>query len=35
MPNYSNDVLEVIAPIYLREKLKLVDGTLVAVSVNV
>ena len=35
MPNYPNDVLEVIAPIYLREKLKLVDGSLVAVSVNV
>jgi riboflavin kinase, archaea type len=35
MPNYPNDVLEVIAPIYLREKLKLADGSLVAVSVNV
>jgi riboflavin kinase len=35
MPNYPNDVLEVIAPIYLREKLKLVDGNLAIVSVNV
>jgi riboflavin kinase, archaea type len=35
MPNYPNDVLEVIAPIYLREKLKLVDGSLAAVNVNV
>ena len=35
MPNYPNDVLEVIAPVYLREKLKLVDGSLVTVSVNV
>jgi riboflavin kinase len=35
MPNYPNDVLEVIAPIYLREKLKLVDGSLAIVSVNV
>ena len=35
MPNYPNDVLEVIAPIYLRKKLKLADGSLVTVSVNV
>ena len=35
MPNYPNDVLEVIAPVYLREQLKLVDGSLVTVSVNV
>jgi riboflavin kinase len=35
MPNYPNDVLEVIAPIYLREKLKLTNGSLVTVSVNV
>lgn len=35
MPNYPNDVLEVIAPVYLRGSLKLVDGSLVAVSVNV
>jgi riboflavin kinase len=35
MPNYPNDVLEVIAPIYLREKLRLVDGSLSAVTVTV
>ena len=35
MPNYPNNVLEVIAPIYLREKLKLTNGSLAAVSVNV
>ncbi len=35
MPNYPNDVLEVIAPVYLREQLKLADGSLVTVSVNV
>jgi riboflavin kinase len=35
MPNYPNDVLEVIAPIYLREKLKLTNGSLVTVSINV
>jgi CTP-dependent riboflavin kinase len=35
MPNYPNDVLEVIAPIYLRKKLKLADGSVVTVSVNV
>lgn len=35
MANYPNDILEVIAPIYLRTKLKLADGSLVAVSVNV
>jgi riboflavin kinase, archaea type len=35
MPNYPNDVLEVIAPVYLREHLKLVDGSVVAVCVNV
>jgi riboflavin kinase, archaea type len=33
--NYPRDVLEVIAPVCLREQLKLVDGSLVAVSVNV
>ena len=27
MPNYPNDVLEVIAPVYLREHFKLADGT--------
>jgi riboflavin kinase len=35
MPNYPNDVLEITAPVCLREQLKLVDGTVVAVSVNV
>ena len=35
MPNYPNDILEVIAPVYLRTQLKLVDGSVVAVSVNV
>ncbi len=35
MPNYPSDVLEVIAPVYLRSSLKVADGSLVAVSVNV
>jgi riboflavin kinase, archaea type len=35
MPNYPNDVLEIIAPVYLRGSLRLVDGSVVAVSVNV
>jgi riboflavin kinase len=35
VPNYPSDVLEVIAPVCLRERLKLVDGSLVTVSVNV
>jgi riboflavin kinase len=35
IPNYPNDVLEVIAPVCLRERLKLVDGFEVAVSVSV
>ena len=35
IPNYPSDVLEVIAPVCLRERLKLVDGCEVAVSVNV
>ena len=35
VPNYPSDVLEVIAPVCLREHLKLVDGSLVAVSVSV
>ncbi len=35
VPNYPNDVLEVMAPTYLRERLKLVDGGEVAVSVRV
>ena len=35
MPNYPSDVLEVIAPVYLRGQLKLMDGSLVTVSVSV
>lgn len=35
MPNYPSDVLEVIAPIYLRGLLKLMDDSLVTISVNV
>ena len=35
MPNYPNDVLEVIAPVYLRGQLKLKNSSLVIVSVNV
>ncbi len=35
VPNYPSDVLEVIAPVCLRGRLKLVDGSLVAVSVSV
>ena len=35
MPNYPNDVLEIIAPVCLREKLKLADGDAVTVAVTV
>ena len=35
VPNYPSDVLEVIAPVYLRERLKIADGSEVAVTVNV
>ena len=35
MPNYPSDLLEVIAPVYLRGSLKLTDGSLVVASVNV
>ena len=35
VPNYSSDVLEIIAPVCLREKLKLADGSSVTVSVSV
>ncbi len=35
MPNYPNNVLELIAPVYLRRSLKLVDGSAVVVSVSV
>jgi riboflavin kinase len=32
---YPSDVLEIIAPVYLRNELKLVDGSLVTVKINV
>jgi len=35
IPNYPNDVLEIIAPVCLREKLKLADGDAVIVAVTV
>jgi CTP-dependent riboflavin kinase len=35
VPNYPEDVLEVVAPFCLREKEKLVDGSAVAVEVTV
>ncbi|HLN88950.1 MAG TPA: DUF120 domain-containing protein [Candidatus Binatia bacterium] len=35
MPNYPSDLLEVIAPVYLRGRLELVDGSLVTVSITV
>lgn len=35
VPNYPRDVLEVIAPVCLREHLKLADSSLVAVTVEV
>jgi riboflavin kinase, archaea type len=35
VPNYPSDVMEIIAPVCLRERLKLVDGNLVSVLVNV
>lgn len=35
LPNYPSDVLEIIAPIYLREKLELFDGSRVSVLVVV
>jgi riboflavin kinase, archaea type len=35
VPSYPSDVLEIIAPVCLREHLKLKDGSLVSVSVNV
>jgi len=33
--NYPSDVLEVIAPWYLRERLKITDGSEVTITVNV
>jgi riboflavin kinase len=35
IPNYPSDVLEIVAPVCLREKLKLADGNSIAVTVNV
>jgi riboflavin kinase len=35
VPNYPADVLEIIAPTYLREQLKLADGKEVTVTVTV
>jgi riboflavin kinase len=35
VPNYPSDVLEIIAPVCLRERLKLFDGSLVSVLVSV
>jgi riboflavin kinase, archaea type len=35
VPNYPSDVLEIIAPIYLRGKLKLMDGSKVKVVIAV
>jgi riboflavin kinase, archaea type len=35
VPNYPSDVLEIIASVCLREQLKLADGSLLTVSVNV
>jgi len=34
VPTYPSNVLEVIAPVYLRRELKLVDDSLVTVTVN-
>lgn len=33
--NYPSDVLEIISPMYLREHLKLADGSFVTVAVSV
>ena len=35
VPNYPSDVLEIISPVYLREYLKLVEGSLVKASISV
>jgi riboflavin kinase len=35
VPNYPSEILEIIAPVCLRERLKLVDGSLVSVLINV
>jgi riboflavin kinase len=34
IPNYQDDILEIIAPEYLREKLKLIDGSHVVVKIK-
>jgi riboflavin kinase len=34
VPSYPIDVLEIIAPCYLRERLKLTDGNEVAITLN-
>lgn len=34
IPNYPRNVLEIIAPVYLREKLKLNDGSRVVVTLT-
>lgn len=34
VPNYPNDILEIIAPLYLRGRLGLTDGNVVAVVVT-
>ena len=35
VPNYPSDLLEIISKMYLREHLKLTDGSFVTVSVSV
>lgn len=35
IPDYPRDVLEVIAPIYLREQLRVSDGSAVSVAVTI
>ena len=35
VPNYPSDVIEIIAPVYLRERLSIADGSEVAVTVKV
>ena len=35
VPNYPSDILEVIAPWYLRERLKIIDGSEVTVAFKV
>ena len=35
VPNYPSNVMEIIAPVYLRERLKIADDSEVTVTVNV